>query len=323
MSVKQQLLTIFEKNRDCYISGEELAAKLSVSRAAVWKAVKVLQTEGYQIQAVKNRGYALLSETDILSSEGIRPKLLPKYQDVRVVVEKKTDSTNTFAKSLAVSGTPHGTVVLAEEQTSGRGRMGRSFYSPKGSGLYLSMVLRPNLQLSNAVLLTTAASVATSLAIETVTGKETKIKWVNDLFYEGKKICGILTEAVTDFESGTVESVIVGIGVNFFFEDLPNELKGVAGSLYDKKPDVTRNALAAEIINNLLSVTDSLSNREFLDEYRRRSNVLGKEIMFLENSVWSFGQALEIDESGGLVVELLDGTKKTLRSGEVSLRVQK
>jgi BirA family biotin operon repressor/biotin-[acetyl-CoA-carboxylase] ligase len=321
MSVRQALLLIFEKNRDVCISGSELAAELSVSRAAVWKAVKSLCAEGYRIQAVPHKGYRLLSGTDILSEEGIRLRLLPEYKDIRIVPEKVTASTNTDAKALALAGAPHGTLVIAEEQSAGRGRMGRAFYSPKESGIYMSLVLRPELLLPDAVLLTTAAAVAVSRAIETVTGKTTGIKWVNDIFYRGRKAGGILTEVVSGVESGTVESAVVGIGVNFRQTSLPAELQEVAGSLFSGQTGVTRNVLAAEIVNRLLGITDALPDTAFLDEYRRRSIVLGKDIRYLEQGTWNPAKALAIDDRGGLIVERPDGSLKTLVSGEVSVRV--
>lgn len=320
MSVKQSVRTLLELNRDRYLSGEGIAAELSVSRAAVWKAVKSLQTDGYLISAVPNRGYRLLPESDVLSDAGIRLFLAPQYREIPLDIRELTGSTNQDAKVLAVGGAVAGTVVLAEAQTGGRGRLGRSFYSPAGPGLYLSVVLRPGLEFSDAVLITTAAAVAVSRAIESVTGLSPQIKWVNDLYLDGKKICGILTEAVSGFESGTIESVVVGIGINFRENPgLPAELRDVVGALYAGSPAVTRNMLAGAVISNLLMLAESLPDRSFLQEYRTRSMVLGKSIRFLENGVWQDAVAVDLDEGGGLVVETASG-RRTLSSGEISVR---
>ncbi len=320
MSVKQSVRTLLEQNRDVYLSGEDIASQLSVSRAAVWKAVKSLQTDGYLISAVSNKGYRLLPESDILSDAGIRFSLAPQYRDISLDIRKLTGSTNQDAKALAVAGAAAGTVVLAEAQTTGRGRLGRSFYSPAGTGLYLSVVLRPAFSFSDAVLITTAAAVATARAIESVTGLSPQIKWVNDLYLNGKKICGILTEAVSDFESGTIESVVVGIGINFRENpELPEDLRAVVGALYDESPAVTRNMLAGAVISNLLMLVESLPDRSFLQEYRTRSLVLGKSIRFLENGVWQDAVAVDLNETGGLVVETAAG-RRTLSSGEISVR---
>ena len=214
MSSKSNILQILEKNRGTYVSGEELAQQLQISRSAIWKAISELKKEGYQIISVTNKGYCLSDATDVISAEGIGPYLTNGSQDM-IHVFKTVDSTNLVAKKMALEQAPHGTVVLAEEQTAGRGRMGRSFHSPAGSGIYMSFILRPNLTSNDAVLITTAASVAVARAIEEVTHIHTGIKWVNDVYMNGKKICGILTEALTDFESGGIESIILGIGINF------------------------------------------------------------------------------------------------------------
>ena len=187
MSSKSKILQILEKNRETYVSGEELAQQLQISRSAIWKAISELKKEGYQIISVTNKGYCLSDETDVISAEGIGPHLTYGSQDM-IHVFKTVDSTNLVAKKMALEQAPHGTVVLSEEQTAGRGRMGRSFHSPAGSGIYMSFILRPNLISNDAVLITTAASVAVARAIEEVTQIHTGIKWVNDIYINGKRI---------------------------------------------------------------------------------------------------------------------------------------
>lgn len=224
---------------------------------------------------------------------------------------------------MALESAEQGSAVLAEEQSAGRGRLGRSFFSPRGNGLYMSVILRPKADVSNAVLITTAAAVGVCRAIDTVTGRHPQIKWVNDLYLNEKKICGILTEAVTNFETGVIESVVVGIGINFKGSQstLPEELRHKAGFLYtDEPPATTRNHLAAEIINQLCILCDTLELRSFLPEYRMRSMIIGEQIRFLRNQVWSEALAVDIDDNGGLIIALSDNKRETLSSGEVSVR---
>lgn len=323
MSVKEFVLQKLEENRGAPLSGEAVAKALSVSRAAVWKAVHALQEDGYHIEAVPNQGYTLCEDNDLLSAQGILPFLKGGVETREIRVYPCVASTNQEAKKMALDGAAQGSAVLAEEQSAGRGRMGRSFFSPRGSGLYISVILRPQTDAANAVLITTAAAVAVCRAIETITGKQPQIKWVNDLYLGEQKLCGILTEAVTNFETGAIESVVVGIGVNFKGcpEQLPEELRRKACFLYaEEAPDTTRNRLAAEIINQLCALSDTLESREFLPEYRRRSMILGEKIRFLRSNAWYEATAVDINENGGLIVERADGTHETLSSGEVSIR---
>ena len=215
MSVKQSVLQALEENRKICISGEQLAKTLNISRSSVWKAIKSLKDEGYCIAATTNKGYRLETGSDVLSYEGMLPWLAPQNKNLTIKVYKTIGSTNQVAKKMAIDGEAQGTVIISEEQTQGRGRMGRSFFSPAKSGIYMSLILRPNVYAHEAVLVTTAASVGVCRAIEKVTDKNPQIKWVNDIFLDDKKICGILTEAVTNFETGLVECVIIGIGLNF------------------------------------------------------------------------------------------------------------
>ncbi len=323
MSLKQSVLQILENNRDSSVSGQQLADKLQVSRAAIWKAINSLKEEGYSIYATTNKGYRLYENTDLLSSEGIIPHLKESYSKLPIIVYKTIDSTNSQAKKQLVTNAVHGTVIAAEEQTNGRGRMGRSFYSPSKTGIYMSLILRPHLNISNAVLITTASAVAVCRAIKSLTDKKPEIKWVNDIYVNGKKVCGILTEAVTDFESRMVESIIIGIGINFKTTDehFPDEIRETAGSLFtSESTGITRNRLIAEIINELLDIYDNLEDSNFIMEYKAQSMILGKEIVFYENSIENYGKAIDIDNSGGLVVETKKGEVITLNSGEITVR---
>lgn len=252
---------------------------------------------------------------DILSADAIK-SYLPADFFGDIVVKEITDSTNTDAARIAKDA-PHGTVVIADAQTAGRGRLGKSFFAPKG-GIYMSVILKLGLAFSDAVLVTTAASVSVCKAIEAVSDVQPQIKWVNDILLDGKKICGISCEAVSSCEM--IDSVILGIGVNFSAQEFPEELRDTAGVLFEK-PTVSRNQLIAEILKNILSDTKDLSSRNFIDEYRKRSAVLGKSIRYLENNVWSNAEAVGIDENGGLII-LENEKRKTLVSGEITLRIK-
>jgi BirA family biotin operon repressor/biotin-[acetyl-CoA-carboxylase] ligase len=327
MSVKQKILEIFEIEKGRYISGEELAAHLSVSRTAIWKAVKSLQGEGYSIAAVPNKGYCLSNDTDILSAQSISKYLSGNEARFEISVYKTIDSTNIRLKELAGQGAPEGTVVIAEEQTSGKGRMHRSFYSPAASGIYMSILLRPKLTAAEALFLTTSAAVAVAQAIETVSGREAKIKWVNDIYCGGKKICGILTEAAFDMESGGLEYAVLGIGINVKTpkDGFPDDIKDIAAAVFENDLNVvdTKSRLAAEVMKRFWHYYMGLENKTFLNEYRERSLVIGKEIMVIGNNTSEKAFALEIDDQCQLKVRLEDGTIKLLSSGEVSIKVSK
>ncbi|HHZ01678.1 MAG TPA: biotin--[acetyl-CoA-carboxylase] ligase [Tissierellia bacterium] len=322
MTVKNKVLNILESKKGKYISGQDLADLLMVSRTAVWKAINSLKDEGYPISSVPNKGYILSPDSDILSSEGIRLYLKEEFKNIPITFYKSIESTNSEAKLAAVKKARHGTVIVAEEQTKGRGRFGRNFFSPPESGIYMSIILKPNLKIENSVLITTAAAVAVCQAIEKLTNKEPKIKWVNDIFIDNRKVCGILTEAVTDFESGMMDSVIVGIGVNVKTEKeiFPQELQDTAGSVLNDKDSSLRNPLAGEIINNLLTISEKLEDREFLKEYKERSMILNEHILYKKDNSWHEGYALDIDDYGGLVIFTSEGEQTTLNSGEVSIK---
>lgn len=320
MPLKQSVLQILESNRSNFISGEQIASDLAVSRAAVWKAIKALESEGYIIHCVTNKGYQLSEDNDLISKEGIAPFLKENYRNNNIIVYKTIGSTNDEAKLKALEAYPHGSVIIAETQTKGKGRMGRSFHSPAGTGIYMSFILRPKTDASNAVLLTTAAAVAVCRAIKSACDIKTKIKWLNDIYYNDKKICGILSEAVTNCETGMVESVVVGIGINFKTE-FSDDLKETAGSLYScVKQPITRNHLIAEVINRMLDICENFMSHEFLSEYKEDSFVIGQDIVFLRNNLWHEAKAIDIANNGGLVVQYENGQMETLFSGEITIR---
>lgn len=333
LSVKTEILKTLEENRGLSLSGEALAESLGISRAAVWKAIQSLRGEGYAIDALPKKGYTLCLENDRLSEEGIQ-----LYRENKGTIGKPLfvfqtiDSTNQHAKRLAVEGARHGTAVLADEQTAGRGRLGRSFYSPKGTGLYISFILRPTAVASLAPAVTTAASVAVSRALAKTYGIETQIKWVNDIYYQGKKICGILAEAVSDFQTGAIEALILGIGINIDLPEggFPDDLASMAGTLFPNPPSYetvktpekpTRNQLAAAIMDQIEEVYEKNEFSSLLPEYRKRCFILGKEINVFRGNETFPARAIDVEESGGLVVETADGKIEVLRSGEITIRL--
>ena len=324
MELKNQVLEALERSKGRFLSGSELAGSLFVSRNAVWKAINALKSEGHDIQAVTNKGYCLAPESGVMSTASIGKHLGTLKDIFRVDVLKSVDSTNTALKSRASQGAPEGTVVVAEEQTGGKGRQGRRFYSPAGTGIYCSILLRPSLRALDATLITTAAAVAVASSIETVTGIDAKIKWVNDVFCHGKKVCGILTEGSFDMESGGLEYAVLGIGVNIKKPEAgyPPELLNVAGALYeDSGPEVeTRSRLIAEILNKFWGYYKNLTDKLFLAEYKARSFIIGRDVDVVTGDSLRKARALDIDGDCRLVVCFEDGSVEALSSGEVSIR---
>ena len=325
MSTKNLILELLEQQRGESISGEHLARILNISRNAVWKAVKELQKDGYNIVAVTNKGYCLSDENDIISIPGIKPFLSEKSQFYanKIQVHKSLESTNKTAKEMAVAGAEHGTIIISDCQTMGRGRYFRNFFSPSGGGLYMSIVLRPEaMNFKNPTSVTAFAAVSVCEAIESISTKVPKIKWVNDIFIDGKKVCGILTEAVTDFESGGLDWVVLGIGINVHTrtEDFPSDLQPLATSIYpDEKMPGVRNRLSAEIINRILGFETLPSETEIFEKYKKRLMMLGKEITVIQNQMKYKATAIDVDSVGHLIAKNENGEIITLSSGEIRI----
>lgn len=311
MTLKEFVLKELRENDGKYISGQELAEKSGKSRAAVWKAVKALKKDGFSVLAVTNRGYALDSESDVLTENRIKAAM---RHDIKIICLDETDSTNSYAKRIAGDSDCGALLITADRQTAGRGRQGKHFYSPAGTGIYMSLVVHPNSLLQSAVSATTAAAVAVCRAIERLSDIRPQIKWVNDVYCGGSKVCGILTEAVSDFELGIVTSVIIGIGINISTADFPAEA-GNAGSL---NADIRRADLIAATADELLDIVFG-DYADFIEYYRSHSMLLGKKISFMQGGKITPATAVAIDEKGGLVVETEDGARQTLRSGEISI----
>lgn len=321
MELENRVLALLEAGGGP-VSGEEIAVRLDVSRNAVWKAVEKLRKQGYGIEAGTNRGYELVSQSGALNAENIRRRLEGAAKAAMIDVRESVGSTNDVLKEAAEAGGREGTVLIARRQTAGKGRLGRSFYSPRDDGLYLSILLRPRFSAEESLSITTAAAVAVAGAVEEVTGRQAGIKWVNDVYLDGYKICGILTEASVDFESGGLHYAVLGIGVNLREPEggFPEELKDVAGALYPGEPPKGAWAgLAAGILNRFFRFYGSLTDRPFLEEYRRRSLLTGMEITFTRGRETSAGTVLGIDEQARLVVRLDSGEETAFSAGEVNI----
>lgn len=323
MGTKEKLLALLESRKGEFVSGEEIARELAVSRTAVWKAVNALRNTGYEIDAAQNRGYCLDAHTDILSIQGIRQLLGSDDSEFNLELIPCTASTNALLRDRAAAGAPEGSVILANQQTQGRGRLGREFYSPPDTGIYLSLLLRPRgMEPSKAVKLTTMAAVAACDAIEKVSGKEASIKWVNDIYLNEKKVCGILTEASYSLESGSLDYVILGIGFNVYppAGGFPSELAGIADSILKIQTDQGKNRLAASFLRRFLEIYRGTAERDYAAVYRAKSMVIGQPIRVISPAGTRNAYALDVDRDCRLIVRWEDGTVESLSSAEVSIR---
>lgn len=324
---RKTVLELLKSADGAFLSGGEMCEKLGVSRAAIWKAVTALRREGWEIEAVTGRGYRLTGAPDRLDREDILAHLGETAAvGRRLDCFTSIDSTNSYLKRVAADGAPDGTVAVADEQTGGRGRRGRSFVSPSGRGVYLSALLRPACAVSELMTLTGFTAVAMCTAIERTAHVRPQIKWTNDLVLNGKKLCGILTELSVEGESGALQYVIPGIGVNVCqrAEDFPEELRGIATSLLlETGQRVERAALAAAMIEELDRLYAALRAHDtaaYLARYRSDCLTIGREVQLLWRDTSERVTALGVDDELGLIVRHADGSEETVRTGEVSVR---
>lgn len=324
MKVKDQVLKQLENNKGTYFSGSELAAALGVSRNAVWKAIKSLEKSGYRISAVPNKGYCLNMDNDILSSWSIKQHL--NHDGLNITVYDTISSTNDVLKEQAAQGAPHGTVIISQEQTAGKGRMGKNFYSPSKTGIYLSILVRPDIPAGESLFLTTSAAVATAKAIEDVSDKKADIKWVNDIYISDKKVCGILTEASFNIETGKLDYAIVGIGINICYPDggFPDNINDIATAVFDSNTDTVnkRSILIAHLLDYFMDYYENFDKKSYVDEYIKRSMLIGRRIYIVNGDDKIPVTAKEIDRDCRLKVEYEDGSEKWLSSGEVSIKIK-
>lgn len=254
--------------------------------------------------------------TNIFSKDNILSHL---KNEVNVIYFDTIDSTNSEAKrhSETISSTP--TLFVANHQSNGRGRLGRKFYSPGDTGLYMSLMLKSGGDFFNTVSMTTATAVCVANALEDLCDIKPQIKWVNDIYVNNKKICGILCEAITDEKTFLIKGIVIGIGINISTTDFPLEIKDTAASIGQA---IDRSRLCARITDNIINSFKNIADRSYIDEYKKRSLVLNREITYTENGVTKSAKAVDIDSNGGLIVETENG-RKTLSTGEITVRLKK
>lgn len=322
--LKDQVLTLL-KGAQTPLSGEGMSRTLGVSRAAVWKAIEALRQEGYAISSAPNRGYRLDRSPDRVSPGELAGALAGGTLGRELVVLPSVDSTNDECKRRAVAGAPEGLVVIADRQTGGKGRRGRSFVSPAGQGLYLSVLLRPTCGLSELMWLTSWVAVAVCDGIEAACGVRPGIKWTNDIILQNKKLCGILTELGMEGESGQLQYAVVGVGVNLTQTetDFGPEVAPVAISLHQALGQAPRRSdLAAAILAALERMYRAFPARrqDYLDRYRRDCLTVGRAVTVIRGDSRENAVAEAVDDDFALLVRHPDGRRERLNAGEVSVR---
>ena len=323
--LKDDVLKLISRE-DGYISGEAISRKLGVTRAAVNSAVKALRDEGYEITSSTNKGYLLTNSPDVLSKGSVSVYLTDDRASDLYVFDS-VDSTNNVLKDLASKGAKSGTVVIADHQSGGKGRRGRSFTSPSGVGIYFSYLFKPESGFEKISDLTSWTAVAVADAIKNAYGLDSQIKWVNDLLMNRKKICGILTEVTVEGESGFIDTCIIGIGINVNETSFPAELSEIATSISIENSGKVfeRAKLASEIIKSMDKLKETWpDNTYYLERYRELNITVGSRItafpQMAENGQGRTGEAVAINEDFTLKVKFDDGSVSDLRSGEVSVR---
>lgn len=320
--MKTDVLRMLKEN-DGYLSGQELCERFHVSRTAVWKVMKQLEAEGYEIEAVRNKGYRLKMAGDILSRAELMSSISTEWAGNDVLYFDETDSTNTEIKKAAEKGAVHGTLVVADYQFMGKGRRGRSWTSPHGVGIWMSILLRPQLHPSCASMLTLVAALAVADGIEEVCGLDTKIKWPNDIVVNGKKVCGILTEMSTELEC--INYVVVGIGINANTSEFPEDIKDVATSLLlETGVRVNRSRLIGAVMKAMEKYYALFLEHQdmsgLLDVYNEKLANKDNVVRVLAPGNEYTGTAEGINAEGELLVRMEDGELRTVISGEVSVR---
>lgn len=327
--MKTKILTIL-KNSEKHVSGQSLSNQLGVSRTAIWKVINQLKEEGYMIEAVPNKGYRIVAYPDIITAEEIKSILRTKEIGKEVLYYDMVDSTNTKAKQLAEQENTHGLLVIAEQQEMGKGRRGKNWNSQKGTGIWMSLIIKPKIKPVSASMLTLVAALAVTKAIrqmgeqeENRNNLEAKIKWPNDIVVNGKKVCGILTEMSSELDY--IHHVVIGIGINANIEKFPDEINHIATSLLlEGKKHIKRSQLVAFVLEAFEAYYIKFLKTENLEtmitEYNQWLINYEEEVKIIEENVTYTGVAKGITATGELIVILPDGTRKEVVSGEVSVR---
>ena len=319
--MKAEILKMLRET-DGYVSGQELCNKFGVSRTAVWKAINQLKENGYEIEAVQNKGYHLLSAPDVMDQTELESIHATEWAGCEIYYFDSIDSTNTKAKELAEEGHPSGTLVVADRQTAGKGRRGRSWESPSGIGIFMTLMLKPEINPNHASMLTLVAAMATTRAIRRVTGVPAMIKWPNDIVMNGKKVCGILTEMSAQFDY--INHIVIGIGINVHNEDFPEEIAQTASSIYlESGQHIHRASLIEAFLEEFEDVYAEYLKTEDMEglvkEYDAMLVNRGRQVRVLDPKEPFEGKAMGITKKGELIVDTWE-SRKLVSSGEVSVR---
>lgn len=320
--MKEEILRLL-RSADGYISGQELCNRFGVSRTAVWKAINQLKEAGYEIEAQQNKGYRLMAAPDLMTEAEIKSLMHTEWVAKEVLYFDTIDSTNTKAQELAEKGYPSGTLVVADKQDSGKGRRGRSWVSPSGTGIFMTLMIKPDINPNNASMLTLVAALAVAKAITSVTGEEAMIKWPNDIVVNGKKVCGILTEMNAQFDY--INNIVVGVGINVHNESFPEEISQMASSLmieaggkrFHRAQIIAETMLYFEQYYDTFLKTQDLS--ALVREYDELLVNRNKSVRVLDPKEPFDGKAMGITPKGELIVDTWE-SRKLVSSGEVSVR---
>ena len=320
--MKEEILRLL-RSADGYISGQELCNRFGVSRTAVWKAINQLKEAGYEIEAQQNKGYRLMAAPDLMTEAEIKSLMHTEWVAKEVLYLDTIDSTNIKAQELAEIGYPSGTLVVADKQESGKGRRGRSWVSPSGTGIFMTLMIKPDINPNNASMLTLVAALAVAKAITSVTGEEALIKWPNDIVVNGKKVCGILTEMNAQFDY--INHIVVGIGINVHNESFPEEISQMASSLMIEAGGKRfhRAQIIAETMSYFEQYYDTFLKTQDLSALVREYDELlvnrNKSVRVLDPKEPFDGKAMGITPKGELIVDTWE-SRKLVSSGEVSVR---
>lgn len=320
--MKSEILRLL-KESNTYISGQQLCEQFQVSRTAIWKVIDQLKKEGYQIEAVRNKGYRLIESPDVMSKAEIESLMDTKWAGKNVVYYDEIDSTNNRAKEAGEKGDAHGTLFVADMQVAGKGRRGRVWKSPSGSSIYMTILLYPEVAPIKAPQLTLVMAIAVAEGIQKVTGLETKIKWPNDIVVNGKKICGILTEMSTEIDY--INHVVIGVGINVNQDTFPEDIRSTATSLkIELGKKVKRSELIAAVMESFETCYETFMKTEDLSGLQELYNSMlvnrDREVKVLEPGNEYKAHALGINQTGELIVRMPDGEEKEIYAGEVSVR---
>lgn len=323
--MRAEIIKLLRKRSHEFVSGEEMCRCFGISRTAIWKHIQLLRKEGFDIEAYSRKGYRLRGEPDCLLPEKVAAGLATNVLGHQIDYHDEINSTNERAKQLAREGALHGMIVIAEKQLQGKGRLGRFWYSPSGTGIWLSMILRPKILPFEAPKLTLLAGVAAARAIQQVAHLTPEIKWPNDILLEGKKVSGILTEMSAEMDAINFVIVGIGINVNLLPEDFEPELKDIATSLAIQKGEkISRVHLLQCFLREMEALYEEFLHNGFadiLDEWKQWTNLLGRRVKINMISDEFLATIVDIDDSGSLVVEREGGEIQHVFSGEVSLNI--